>query len=66
MTIIKIWIAAIWLGAAAVIIGVVIPALINMHNDGALLLAPILALAVGTAAWATYSKVFKDDSNEDA
>lgn len=57
----RVWIGALLVGLAFVAIRTIIPALVNSHNDGALIAAPVFALAVGTTAYVTFIKVFKED-----
>ena len=54
------WVVAIWGGIIVVTARVIIPGILNLQNDGALILAPLLAMAVGTAAVVTFVKVLKE------
>lgn len=49
----------LWLVIIFVVARVLIPALVNSQNDGALIAVPLLAFAVGTAAYVTYVQVLK-------
>jgi|GEM_PF-5109240 uncharacterized transporter YbjL len=61
-------IVILWLGACFVSLRIVIPALINKQNDGALLAALMLGAITATSplfAWSAIRAIFEERKDED-
>lgn len=52
---------AIWVVGLFVLVRVIVPGLINMQNDGALIAAPMLLIGFAAAAYATWYKLFSEE-----
>lgn len=53
--------AAMWILGLFVLIRVIVPGLMNMQNDGAMLAAPLVLIAYAGAAYVTWRKLFSGE-----
>ena len=56
------WLGGIFVGIVIVTITVIVPGLVNMHNDGALLAVPLVMGVIGTAAYFVFKVLFPKDA----